>query len=395
MDSYRHLFTLYFEGKATAEEVRTLMEWVEDPANAALVKAEMDRLWETHESPDPVFSRTQRDRMLARILPEDEAGDRRAPAARKVRKIGYVLAAAGAVGMLVVGIRFYGRRSVRPLAPASSLSADIAPGGNRATLTLSNGKTILLDTIQKGGVLRDGKTFVTKSAPGQIRYLSAGPADRAPAEAYNTLATPAAGQYKVVLPDGSKAWLNSLSRLQFPTAFPGHSRTVTLSGEAYFEIAPDASRPFRILVAGPAGPSRVEVLGTRFDINAYADEPVLRTTLVDGAVAVRVSGHVQRLRPGQEASVGPSGAIRVSAGDPEKALAWKNGVFRFQEDDIGTVMRQLARWYNVEVAYRGPVPQGHYTGIVSRDTRLSEVLKVLALSGLHFSVEGRKIIVNP
>jgi transmembrane sensor len=210
----------------------------------------------------------------------------------------------------------------------------------------------------------------------------------------------------VQLPDGSKVWLNASSSLHFPTAFSGKSREVEITGEAYFEIAKDADKPFFV----KARDMRVEVLGTHFNLNAYTDEPVIRTTLLEGSVRVRKGEAASVLAPGQQALVygyvaagGSSGVAEKDArviqlinnADLDEAVAWKNGLFQLTSADIGTIMRQLVRWYDVEVDFEGGIPSGHITGEVPRSTSLAKVLKVFETSGVHFRIEGRKIIVTP
>ncbi|WP_431214512.1 FecR family protein [Puia sp. P3] len=195
------------------------------------------------------------------------------------------------------------------------------------------------------------------------------------------------------LADGSKVWLNASSSLVYPTTFTGKDRTVELTGEAYFQVAKKAGCPFFVNINGV----RVEVLGTAFNINGYDDEPVIKTTLAEGVVRVEAAGRRLVLKPGQQAvSEGNGKALRLEPdADLDEALAWKNGVFNFNRLDIGTVMRQISRWYDVDVVYEGVRPAGHFSGMISRNTSVSTVLKLLEFGGVHFRVAGQKIVIMP
>jgi hypothetical protein len=263
--------------------------------------------------------------------------------------------------------------------------AVIKPGGNKAILTLAGGQQVILDDARKGSLGDQGGANVVKTSDGSLAYHgSALPA----APVYNMVSTPRGGQYEVTLPDGSRVWLNAASSLRFPTSFVGADREVEITGEAYFEVAKDASRPFVVKTPG----LDVDVLGTDFDINTYSDEAVSRATLLNGSI--RVGGRV--LQPGEQAVVNhEDGALKVLSGvDKEEAVAWKNGNLQFNDADIPSILRQVARWYDVDIVYEGKVPQEHFTGRVSRDTDLSGVLHIFALSQIHFRIEGRKIVVT-
>jgi transmembrane sensor len=220
---------------------------------------------------------------------------------------------------------------------------------------------------------------------------------------YNTIAVPRGGRYQLLLPDGSHVWLNAASTLRYPSAFTGAQRRVELDGEAYFEVSSlpaspggggekTARMPFIVQVNG----TEVEVLGTHFNIMAYKDEASINTTLLEGAVRVSKDDHHQLLKPGQQAQLHPSGAITlVKKADTEKAVAWKNGAFKFDGSDIGTIMRQAARWYDIDVEYKGKVNEEFY-GTIGQEMNLSQILSVLEKTGLvHFTIEGRKVTVLP
>ncbi len=284
------------------------------------------------------------------------------------------------------------------VAPKQDIVKDIAPGGNKAILTLADGATISLDDCKKGDIARDGNAQIVKGGDsGTLIYHAVAGDQRA--VAYNTITTPRGGQYQLALSDGSKVWLNASSSLHFPTTFSGKERLVELTGEGYFEIAKNTAMPFSIIVNG----ERVQVLGTHFNINAYRDEPVIRTTLIEGAVKVEAAGNVLLLRPGQQAVA--TGERAVAAGvdeslqldpkaDLEEVMAWKEGIFNFKNLDIESIMRQISRWYDVEVVYEGKKPEGHFSGMISRNTPALTVLKMLEYGGVHFTIESKKIVIG-
>ncbi len=273
--------------------------------------------------------------------------------------------------------------------------AEIMPGGNKAVLTLGNGRVIPLDQAAEGNIAQQGSSRISKRAGGRLVYEAGGTGGDETVD-YNTLATPRGGQYRLVLPDGSEAWLNALSSIKFPATFTDKERKVSITGEVYFEIAANERQPFQVAVANSN--TRIDVLGTHFNISAYADEPFVRTTLLQGKVRVSNEGAVL-LQPGQQAVLG-SGAGQhpvslLKDADTEAAIAWMNGYFQFSQADIRTVMQQIARWYDVNVSYEGKIPEKKFSGEISRASNLSEVLKGLSVSGINYRREGRNIIIVP
>jgi len=265
---------------------------------------------------------------------------------------------------------------------------DVAPGGNKAVLTLADGSTITLDDAQSGMLTRQGNTKVIKSN-GKLAY---DPAKTAPMEiVYNTIATPRGGFYQVELPDGSQVWINSASSLNFPTAFAGKVRRVDITGEAYFEVAKNKSMPFVVSVNG----AEVQVLGTHFNVMAYGDENAVKTTLLEGSVRFVRGNNTSLLKPGQQSQMTKEGNVKVVDGvDIESIVAWKNGLFHFDNAEIGIVMRQLSRWYDVEVVYQTKDIKNLFVGEIPRSFKLSEVLKALEITGnIKFKIEGKRIIV--
>jgi transmembrane sensor len=283
--------------------------------------------------------------------------------------------------------------AVAVVMPPVSEPADFKPGRNKALLTLADGSTISLDDARNGLLAQQGASTVQKAQAGQLVYTpSASSAGGTSEAAMNTVATPRGGQYQLVLPDGSKVWLNAASSLRFPTAFTGRERRVELTGEAYFEVAKNKQLPFKVSVEA----TEVTVLGTHFNVMAYADEPSLTTTLLEGAVRVSGGGQQVLLRPGQQARQQAGGTMAVATVDPQNAVAWKNGQFIFNDEPIESIMRQISRWYDVEVEYQGTMKGKEFNGTVSRFDNASQVLHMLELTGaIHFNTQGNRIIVQP
>jgi len=264
--------------------------------------------------------------------------------------------------------------------------ADLAPGKDRATLTLSDGRRVVLDSLHNGVLAAQGNTNITKLDSGQLAYQLVHPTGLPQVEMYNTLTIPGGGQYKLVLPDGTKVWLNASSSLKYPAVFGGAKRRVELTGEGYFEVAKDPMYPFEVSANG----ATVQVLGTHFNINAYTDEPVLRVTLAEGSIKLNNS---MLLQPGEEARVAKNGNILKGKADLETALAWKNGQFVFKETPLDVLMRQVGRWYNTGIAYE-TVNNEHFNASIPRDVPVSKLLHILEATGrVHFKIDNNQITV--
>ncbi len=262
----------------------------------------------------------------------------------------------------------------------------ITPGGNKATLQLADGSVIVLDSAANGNLTSQGNVKVIK-LDGKLTYNSSNNRSEA---VYNTIKTPRGGQYQLVLADGSQVWLNAASSIRFPVDFTEKVRKVEITGEAYFEIKKDAAKPFIVTIPGKG---QVEVLGTHFNINAYDDENTLNTTLIEGSVKfIADNGESVKLKPGQQAQLSSSVSVLNDA-DIDKIIAWKTGWFNFDRADITTIMRQVSRWYDVEVVYEGQVSKKTFSGIVSRSQQIAEVLKIMEKAGVKFRIEGKKITV--
>ncbi|OQP47967.1 hypothetical protein A4H97_30215 [Niastella yeongjuensis] len=302
------------------------------------------------------------------------------------------------------------KKSAQPIVEnKGAAETGIVPGGNKATLTLSKGSVIELENAANGRLAQEGNAAVTKLNDGELKYEQSGGASTTET-VLNTLTTPRGGQYSLVLPDGSRVWLNAASSIKFPAQFSAKERRVAITGEAYFEVAtrPGATgkrEPFIVDVLPPTGKgagAKVEVLGTRFNIMAYNDESNITTTLVNGKVKVSVptpgdNDNFKFLAAGQQAQI-PTGGdyiniVRVD--DLDDALAWKNGLISLNNSDIKYIMRTLSRWYNIEVKYPGKVPAYKFSGSISRAANFSTVIRTLEYNGVHFKMEKNVISVLP
>lgn len=381
------LFPRYLENRLTREEYE---EWLLLLSTAdAAVQEELELLWEQSGSFRPVITaEAWEDKMAQRMQPAP------APVFRQVKPLPRWRTTkwwAAAAVLLVCGtLYFYGER---PL-PAGKrmqvmLQADLPPGGNRAVLTLGNGSTIVLDSAHNGPLAQQGAAQILKPGSNSISYTSNNHTQEL---VYNTLTTPRGGQYSVALSDGTRVWLNAASSIRFPATFTGKERRVEITGEAYFEVAPDAARVFKVTV----NDMEVMVLGTHFNVMAYEEESMIRTTLLEGAVKVSRQDKSVVLQPGQQAQAGARDAIRLASGvDVNEVMAWKNGLFWFENADVHSVMRQVARWYNVDVEVRGDIAL-HFTGSIPRNVQVSRVFEILQEAGsMHYMITKDKIIVSP
>lgn len=270
------------------------------------------------------------------------------------------------------------------------LKHDVAPGGNKATITLANGNVITLNGAKNGTLASQGNTSINKTADGLINYASSKDNSSPQNMVYNTAATPRGGQYQLILSDGTKVWLNAASSIRFPVEFIGNERNVEITGEVYFEVAHNATKPFRVTTNGQT----VEVLGTHFNINAYSDEEAVKTTLLEGSVKVSASGASSIIKPGEQARF-KHGAISVAEVDADEAVAWKNGFFHFKDDNIRGVMKELARWYDVDIKYEGVLPSREFSGEIPRNVNASQILDILTFKKIHYQIDGKTIIIKP
>ncbi len=396
------LLRRYQEGNASGEEIRLVEQWYRrlmdggewhwEPAEKEALEAAIER------------SLLQRIQLLNAV----EAGSAgltvaaSSPRIYLLRRLGWIAAAVILLFGAGVGSWLLFFRPQRPAITAKPIlqqrfKNDVTAGGNRATLTLASGAAIPLDSMANGMLALQGNTQVKKMAGGRLVYMAL--PEKPGAVLYNTLTTPRGGQYQLSLPDGSTVWLNAASSIRYPVTFSGNERIVEISGEVYFEIAPIVRSPFKVKVRG----MEVGVLGTQFNINAYGDETVMKTTLLEGAVRISNGGQERQLRPGQQAVVAGDEARNggmviktIGKAEMEEVMAWKDGLFRFNGTQLENVMRQIARWYDVTIDYKTPLPAYPFVGKIPRNVPASEILKLLELTDVvHFTIEGKKITVFP
>jgi len=377
-----YLYRQYTAKTCTQEEMEEFFTYVRDPAYRQRLETLTDSQLEAMDMPAGVPV-VDWEHMYRQVMSSQTQArpKKKAPLFTLARS-----AAAACILLAAIGAWLYVSRRQPAMAPSPVAEIVVAPGYNKAVLTLGDGATIVLDSAHTGLLAKQGDVVVVNAGDGGLAYSGQGNAtDKT---LYNTLTTPRGGQYQLTLPDGTKAWLNAASSLTYPTAFRGNERMVQLTGEAYFEVVHNQRQPFRVKTSHYT----VEDIGTHFNINAYSDEPEHVTTLLEGAV--KIGQH--SLKRGQKASAADSAHITVATGDVIQAVAWKNGFFDFDDASLQTVMRQLARWYNVDVRYEGNSRQRQFTGMIGRGLTLGQVLRGLSTEGVHYRMEdSHHLIITP
>lgn len=385
----------YFMGKADEQEQRLIemylamgidADYVAACMKEAAQQSDKDTLksW-TAEHQEQAWNKFQQRNQLAAVIPVKKMA--------RWKKV--TIAASLILGCSVSGLYFNLHQKNHQVYAKISLpvKTDHAPGANKAVLILADGRKINLNDAKSGALAMQGDTKIIKSADGQLVYNEDADTVVNEVTAMNMLQVPKGGQYTISLPDGTKVWLNAASSLSFPTRFSGNKREVTLTGEAYFEVAKNAAMPFTVKL----NKMQVEVLGTHFNIMAYENEPVIRTTLLEGSVKLVNAKGQQLLKPGQDGIMLASNRFVVKAANIEQVMAWKNGTFIFDDEDLAAVSRRLSRWYDISVTDLRKDKSLTYTGAISKYKYVSEVLKMLELTGtMHFKIEDRKVLItNP
>lgn len=378
-EELKSLLEKFDAGHCTAEEVGMLESWYLQ--------------WRTDEEIDLADAEAEQriDHIWSRLNEEAEVQK------RPLRLWPRFAAAAVLLIALSSGLFFYFNRGGST--PAMIAKHDVPAGGNKAYLTLADGKRIVLNNAANGQLAKETGVAISKSADGQLVYtLSDQSIARNAEPIYNKIETPKGGQYQIVLPDGTKVWLNSASSLRFPATFTNvKTRVVELSGEAYFEVAHNKKLPFIVKTAR----QELSVLGTHFNLSSYADEDVTKTTLLEGAVLIHRLGNIVKpvegkdfvvLKPGQQANLRKT--IQTGPADIEMATAWKEGNFLFKELDLKSILQQLSRWYDVEVDYSHVPENRFFTVFISRSVNLSKVLEMLEITGgIQFEIDHKTIKV--
>ena len=402
MNNYQPYFDLgqliakYLRDELTEQEKTQLDQWIETGiANREL----FNKLTNEQSIADRLeqYSLPEKDEAWKKIVAQTGYSEKKNKKSTLKTILPYAASVVILLSLGVITSRLLTKKEASKLL-ANNHKTDLLPGSNKATLTLANGSKIDLDDSKNGTIANQADIIIAKSQTGQIEYSNASKTAatdqsvKSNLSAFNTIVTPRGGQYAVVLSDGTKVWLNAASSLKYPVAFTGNERSVELNGEAYFEVAKDATKPFFV----KSNTQTVEVLGTHFNINSYTDEKATKTTLLEGSVKVSNPSNtaIIKLKPGQQAVNGAGQMHIIYDADVDEAMAWKNGKFLFNDTELQTIMRQLSRWYDVDVEYKGTITERHYRGKISRNVPVSQIFEILKTSGLNFIINGRKIIVT-
>lgn len=385
----KELFEKHASGTASPEEVKQLFQLIRDEKFDEQIKGSLLEKFQSAEI-DNDYDTNRWNSVFDRIKTEAAFWEPKNTLPKKRHFLQRVGIAASIVFCFAIGGYLFQQRAEQQ-AKNLKVQHDIAPGKTEATLTLANGKKIKLSDAENGLLGKEPGVNITKTASGQIIYQITD--DGKGSGDINTLETAKGQTCQLLLPDGTEIWLNAASSLKYPATFDARSpRRVTLSGEAYFQVNRDPSRPFIVKTAK----QEVKVLGTHFNVNSYLDEPATTTTLLSGSVQVSGLNLDQKiLKPGEQ-SILAEGNIQVKKADLEEAVAWKNEEFIFNGDDFRTVMRKIERWYNIEVIYESSAPTNlQLGGFSSRARNISTVLKMIAKTGeVHFRIEGRKVFIS-
>lgn len=378
------LLSAFAAGQLSETEKQELAVMLNDDSKMA----EQHIIQMMQEMPEQQMANKQEwSKLLHEVIAVDKTAEHETPV-RSI-KISWWRYAAAVILLIGMGtiVYFYTNKE-EAVTVVKTNETDIAPGGEKAILTLADGTTIILDNAANGKLAQQGNTQVVKLSNGEITYNAS--EENTKAILWNTMSTPAAGQYQVTLPDGTKAWLNAMSSITYPTTFTGKTREVKIKGEVYFEVTSNKQKPFIVDIEGR---STVEVLGTSFNINAYDNEENIKTTLLEGSVKINANNQSAILKPGQQAVVDQTLSVNPNA-NIDQAIAWKKGLFSFNDTGIKSVMRQLERWYDVKVTYQGAAPDISLKGKMYRNVNLSAVIDFLQKTGVNCHMEGKTIIVE-
>lgn len=385
------LFDRFYKNEASKEETEELALLLMENEHKAHLHQLLKQAWDKNEEKS-FFSQAQSDVIFSTILGTTKT---KKPIKEKTFPIYMpylkIFAVAAAITGIIIGYlqNFTNNTNKEEQANkkviiATKPSHTPAPAKEGVILTLADGRRIVLDSAGKGLLTNQGNIQVTKQ-DGQISYKG-----QNEETVYNTMATPRAGQYSLILADGSKVWLNAASSIHFPTAFIGKERKVQITGEAYFEIAHDLSKPFHVIIDD----MDVSVIGTHFNVNAYQDESVIKTTLLEGKVSIKNGSSTAVLQPGEQAQVkGIDHLEVVKEVNVEDVIAWQKGLFSLNGTDVETLTKRIARWYDIEVVHTGPWPQKRFVGSISRSVNLSDLVKALKEFGINCRLENRKLII--
>jgi ferric-dicitrate binding protein FerR (iron transport regulator) len=391
-----HLVDLYFLNNISPTEKEELAALILQATDEEL-QAALEKAWSAHQPGADLPGDRSDDAiepLLRQLIRDHPTENALTGKSKNIHWWKISLAAACLLGIIFLGYSWLYHSSPVPVATTATqpktLVNDVAPGGQKALLTLADGTQILLDSATTGLLAQQGNSQVKKLSSGEIAYSSS--QETPAAVLFNTMSTPPGGTYQLILPDGSRVWLNSASSIRYPTAFNGAERRVQITGEAYFEVAKNASKPFFVTINNIA---EVNVLGTHFNVNAYTDEAEIRTTLIEGAVNVLQGKNSSKLVPGQQARINKNGSIkRVDDVDLDEAIAWTKGNFLFNSAPLAAVLRQASRWYDLEIVYEGGIPDDKFSGQIPKSVNLSNLLKWMQWSGINFKLSGKKLFIR-
>lgn len=383
MHNIEDLIRKYTSGQCSPEEKAWLEQWYQSfEWNNKISGNKIERL---REEVWAALQHTKADKEATIAIP---------PLLKQFSPVRWWLYAAATL-LIGIAITFYFQKPTNKIladnhhAKKNAVIKEIMPGTSKAQLVLADGKTLTLDSSDNMQLTEEDGTRINKQS-GRLVYSDITSTNNK--ILFNILSTPRGGEYQLVLPDGSKVWLNAASSIRFPTRFDGKDRTVFLQGEAYFEVVKNADMPFRVNLDDNVS---IEVVGTHFNIMGYSDENEIKTTLVEGKVKVASQVKSVFLSHSKQAVIKKTDrSVIVSNADVEKALAWKNGMIEFDDEDLSYIMRQLSRWYNVDVSFAGNISLGKYKGAIRRKAPLSEVMEILKVAGVKFNIEGKKVIVT-
>jgi len=393
LNQYRELFKQLVEGNLAPDDAQILLNWLGskemDSDAAGLIIEQLKQ---------PILSeqinadiKANLERRLQMILASNRPAKAHVHILNKKRWLQYAAVFILLIGSISIAYFTSHKQTLVRDMHSVAITTDIIPGKNGALLTLADGKTMVIDSLENGVIAdQNGSKILLRN--GQLVY-TANNIQEANKVVYNTIATPKGRQFQLTLCDGTKVWLDAASSLRYPTTFTGKSRYVEITGEAYFEVAKNPDMPFHVKINDNA---EIEVLGTHFNVNAYENEHSINTTLLEGAVRFYNGNERVVLKPGQQAQASTAihSPVKINNNvDIDKVIAWKNGFFDFDNATLEEVMRQLERWYDIDVIYKNGIPPFQFIGKMQKNLNLSEVLHGLEVSGVHFKVEGRKVLV--
>ena len=389
-DRIRSLLAKYAANTCTRSEMNELMVFMREAGDDVLLNDVLQEQWDTLQPQQPLLPVNWEQMFSDIVTPEAVVAS--LPASRPIAQRWWV--AAAILLLLAGGSWFWLSNNNKSVSHKPLAVQDVPPGGSGAILTLADGTQVVLDSTGNGNIATQANARISK-LNGKLVYEKSGVTTSAGKPLMNTLSTPRGRQYQLVLPDGTIAWLNAASSIEYPAVFTGKERRVSVTGEVYLEVAAQAGAPF--MVNTPT--QEIMVLGTSFNINTYSNEKAARTTLLNGSIRIHLpnsplpTSH-SVLKPGQQATV-TAGKLDIREVDAAQSVAWIKGQFWFSHASVPDVMRELERWYDVEIVYEGAVPQHTFGGKLERNLPLSAVVKFLEESDVHCEIQGRKLIVKP